>query len=295
MSSEKLDPAMLATLTDEERAAFEESEFSPEELAAMKGISGDDEDDGGDGDEETGDGDAVEAKTAEATEAADAADAVVETRATPAPRYEAKMPEDYAGQVAALKTQSDDLVKAFKAGEIDFDAYHEKSQALVLLRDDLVVARSKAEISGEMNEQSVEQTWANTIVQFSDKVIKEIDYRKDMAKQRDLDVFVKALAADDANADKPMDWYLVEAHKRVKALHGVAAVEDKPADDKKPVTARKPPLEGLPKTLAGVTGADGADDLAGEFTDLDGLDGFELETAIARMTPAMREKYAKAA
>ena len=40
------------------------------------------------------------------------------------------------------------------------------------------------------------------------------DYRKDAAKAEDLDGFVRMLANKQENADKPMDWFLAEAHKR---------------------------------------------------------------------------------
>ncbi len=47
----------------------------------------------------------------------------------------------------------------------------------------------------------------------------------DTGKQADLDMFVKSLANDAKNGDKPAEWFLVEAHKRVKALHGLLGSE----------------------------------------------------------------------
>ena len=38
----------------------------------------------------------------------------------------------------------------------------------------------------------------------------------------DLAAAEAALAADEANADKPLAWFLDEAHRRVKVLHGAA-------------------------------------------------------------------------
>jgi hypothetical protein len=43
-----------------------------------------------------------------------------------------------------------------------------------------------------------------------------------------------------------------------------------------------------------VPGADGPGDVGGEFADVLSLDGMEYETAIARMSPAQREKFARA-
>ena len=45
----------------------------------------------------------------------------------------------------------------------------------------------------------------------------------DAAKVRDLDLFVKALASDEANNEKPLVWFFDEAHRRVLALHGSTA------------------------------------------------------------------------
>ena len=110
-------------------------------------------------------------------------------------------------------------------------------------------------------------------------------------------MFVKALANDEKTSDKPMDWFLSEAHKRVQALHGVAPAPAKVDPPKDPLAEarekRKPNLGATPATLAHVPGGDGPGDVAGEFAHLDALEGDALESAIARMTPAQREKFSR--
>jgi hypothetical protein len=96
-----------------------------------------------------------------------------------------------------------------------------------------------------------------------------------------------------------MEWFLAEAHKRVMALRGAANVSapaPTPAVDRKAeaAAARKPRMDAVPATLAQVPGADGPGDVGGEFADVLSLDGMEYETAIARMSPAQREKFARA-
>jgi hypothetical protein len=44
-----------------------------------------------------------------------------------------------------------------------------------------------------------------------------IDYRTDKVKQAALDKYVKEIANAPGNDDKPMRWFLIEAHKRVLA------------------------------------------------------------------------------
>lgn len=83
---------------------------------------------------------------------------------------------------------------------------------------------------------------------------------------------------------------LTEGHRRVKALHGVAAAPA-PAPTPVPPPSRKSPIDAAPKTLAQAPGADGPGDVSGEFTDLDALDGEALEDALARLSPMQRAKY----
>lgn len=304
---EGLDKDMLATLTDEEREAFEPDAMSDDERAAMKAVA-----EGADDDEDEDDGDeaAPAAAPAEGKGAAPAADdqadkkdeAAAATQETEddedatdgRPRYTAKLPADYADQVAALKTESADLAKQFKDGDIDLDEFQLKQAEIAERRDALTVARTKAEISEEMNSQTDEQVWQGTIAKFMRATAKagDIDYLKDEAKMADLDQFVKVLSNNSANDDKPGEWFLREAHKRVRALHGLT--DGKPADPEppKPNTKRAADVSAIPATLAQVPGGDGPGDLAGEFADMDGLEGEELERAIARMTPAQREKFA---
>lgn len=313
MSAEQLDKDMLATLTDEERAAIEGDDMSAEEKAALEavaGAAGDDEGDD-DGDDDGADDDGADDDGAGTGEAAGKTGETAGTagEATgddgddgddePAPadvrtRYVAALPEDYADRVAALKQASTDLATSFRNGDIDLDEFQLKTQEIADQRDELTAARIKAEVSSEMNSQTEEQEWNNQVMRFVVNAAKAgaIDYRKDPLKQKDWDMFVKTLAADDANNDKPGEWFLKEAHKRVLALHGLTEKTVK----QDPPPSRKPGNGSVPSTLAHVPGGDNPADIGGnEFADLDGLEGDELETAIARMTPAQREKFAKAA
>ena len=133
------------------------------------------------------------------------------------------------------------------------------------------------------------------------------DYRKDTEKWSDLDGFVRSLAARTEYAHQSMDWFLVEAHKRVLALHGMPAApkasdsessaEAKPAlkaMDRNPID-RKPPLDIAPKALAMVPGREGPGDVDGEFADVLALEGLAYEQAIARMSPTERERFLRAA
>jgi membrane protein involved in colicin uptake len=126
------------------------------------------------------------------------------------------------------------------------------------------------------------------------------------------------LGNDPANTKKPGEWFLKEAHKRVKAIHGIAdkktAGEDpakaaaaKAEADKKAkeesdrkvkeaaIAARKNGGK-MPTTLGGVPSA-GENDLGkdneGEFAHLNGLNGMDLEVAVAGMTPEQQDRWAR--
>ncbi|MDV7397486.1 hypothetical protein RZS08_39155, partial [Arthrospira platensis SPKY1] len=129
----------------------------------------------------------------------------------------AKLPSDYDDQIKALKEKDLELRQKFKDGEIDID---ERDAGLIDLseqRERLLVLRAKAEISQEMTEQTAQSQWQNEINRAIARAAKEdgIDYRKDAAKAQDWDQFVRILAAKPEHSDKPMDWFLAEAHKRV--------------------------------------------------------------------------------
>jgi hypothetical protein len=56
-----------------------------------------------------------------------------------------------------------------------------------------------------------------------------------------------------------------------------------------------PPADAAPRTLADVPGGDGPGDVGGEFADVLALDGEAYEHAIARMSPAQRDKFLRSA
>lgn len=319
-ANSSLDQDTLATLSDEEREAIASSEYSEAELETMKNLAGDasdddnqdDDDSDDDSDDDAADAasqnkaeDAAPPAAAEATPPADekpAADEV--TAAEPAqvvPRYEAALPEDFNDRVSALGTAETEAWQKFNDGDLDQAALQAELSRIANERSELNAIKVKSEISQEMTAQTAAQQWQATInrslANFAKPEQGGIDYRKDEAKMADLDQFVKLLANKEENSDKPMEWFLAEAHKRVQALHGIAPApkKDETKDAIKEASAsRKPNLEAAPKTLANVPGGEGPGDVGGEFAEVDQLDGEELEAAIGRMTAAQRERYAQA-
>lgn len=316
-------------LTPEEISAMNGTDVADDDIDALKAVAGnanlsddeeddDDDDDGGDG----GDGQPVEGKGAADTGDDDADKVAAKTAGDPAtgaataqddddqgddeddqpirnqpfiPKYEARLPENYAQTIADLKSAEDDLKAKFKAGDIEFDEFEEQRAQIQSQRETLNSAKLKAEISQEMGQQTAQQTWQNTVNTYLTAVRKEVDYFANEDLATDLDGFVKQLANNPKHANRDMTWFLAEADKRVRALHDLAPRKAAKATEKKPdeLPNRKPNLDKAPKSLAQVPGGDGPGDVEGEFAHLDNLEGDELEAAIAKMTPAQREKFAR--
>jgi hypothetical protein len=310
--------AALANLTPEERAAVEDDDLDPKERAALeKIVEGDDDEDGEDGEEDKGEGkaddkaeDKGEAADGEAGKEKPAAGAAEEQEegdepGTSKPRVSlrATLPEDYEAKITAVDEQEAELATKFKAGGMEAEEFIAENKRIVKERNALDAMRIKAEMAAEINQQTAEQEWQWNVARFLRQVksAEGVDYAKDEDKGTDFDNFLKALAANPKNNNKEYEWFLSEAHKRTKVLHGIEdkkptlvnkdEPEKKPADPK----SRKPAVGKLPLTLAQVPGGDGPGDVEDEFSALDGLEGLEYETALAKMTPAQRERYMRAA
>ena len=334
-----IDEGLMATLTQEERDAMQATDDA--EVAQIDEVSGSADapthvseelpnpsisaasaPEAHDAEARIGDGamasNATEPKNDSASEPLDARPVqtltAVDVRPQPVPRYEARLPDDFDAQVKALADKELNIKRQFKAGEIEFDEFEQARSELLVQREQLTIAKTKAEISQEMNAQTAEQLWVHAVNEFMSDTAKldgaagGIDYRKDAEKASDLDGFVRSLAARSEYAHQSMAWFLTEAHKRVLALHGIATKT--PADqttdsdssakppaktvDRKPPD-RKPPLDIAPKTLAMIPGGEGPGDVDGEFADVLALEGLAYEQAIARMSSTERERFLRAA
>jgi hypothetical protein len=293
------DADMMATLTPEERAVIEADDLSPDEVAAMQRIAGDGEGDDDDDGDSQANAAPIEGRGAAPDDDADESAAEpAQARQSSAPRYEAPLPADYEARVQEIIDREAELKRQFRSGEMEFDDFEAQRSELLTEREGLTIARAKAEISQEMTAQSAQQAWQSSVNNFLAVTAQDggLNYRADPEKFEDLDNFVKTLAAKPGNADKPMEWFLTEAHKRVQALHGLSRPTPTPTPTNKPGnTRRTAPVDAIPQTLANVPGGDGPGDVEGEFADVMALDGMEYESAIARMTPGQRERFLRSA
>ncbi len=269
----------LAGLSDEERAALAEGD--DEDLAALKQIVGDKDDEGEDGgadkDADKGaDKDAGKDAAAEKPAAED--DSATETPAAEeqepgfVAQYHSAPVEDYAVKVAAIETRRAEALQQFKDGDIDAEEFSTQIQTVESELRVLDRAQVKAEISAEATKQAAEQEWAWEIKRFMrDTATREgIDYRVDLAQQNliraqeskkaediavaqealrrtrrlnaALDVEVKAISQEPESEGKTSVWCLHEAHRRLKADFGLG----KKATVAKPADSEKADLRRKP-------------------------------------------------
>lgn len=250
------------------------------------------------------------------------------------PAYKVAPPENYEQRVAELDKKYDEVTAKFKAGELELEDMLREHRAIDKERRELDAQKTKAEIAAEQAEQAAEQRWQWEVSRFMREAAKHegIDYRValheaalEAAKKAGdaeaikaaeekvrtsrvlngaLDAEVKALAADEANADKSGEWFLAEAHKRVKAafnLEGKSAKAATEAKTKAVASRRQPPVDKLPKTLGGLPAAGVVDigrDGEGEFAEANSLlesgDSMALEAYIAGKSAEWQERWARA-
>lgn len=239
-------------------------------------------------------------------EAAAAADDTPDQTPDPIlPQLDAPDLEGHQEQMAALLDQRKSIREQYRNGDISAE---EKDRLEDTVNDqiaDLRAQQQNAAFVDNWNRKAVETEYVSTIKRVRAEIRETdgIDYDTNKLLERDWDVRVKALASDPANANRPSEWFLREAHRQVKAeleataqkLGFVRPANAKPDPIASAVRDRRQPVERMAKSLAALPAA-AADNLSqgGEFAHLDRLNGDDLEAAIARMSPDQQDRYARA-
>lgn len=204
--------------------------------------------------------------------------------------YQVTLPADHAQKVSEVNARIADIGKKFQDGDITWEEHQSQLREADALRQDLTAQALKAQIAKEMQEQreqaqreAASKTWQESVESFIAKKPDAIDYSTDEAKSKDLDAYVKALAANPANADKSFDWFLNTAHTMVKTTHGVtgqapAKQEGKPAIESPANTAA--PINSLSDLPSGAPPA------KNEAENLDSMSGAALANRYMNMTSA---------
>lgn len=264
-------------------------------------------------DVESGDPDEEDPDEEEEEEAEPEPEPVPEPEPTPEPQPEPEPAPaanpDFVAPALDLSHLNGELADGIKA----IDA--RRAEATQKLMDGEITPAEYAKIDSEtLNERdalreelAIKKDWFKTVHDFRVQAAKTsgVNYFDDSEKFDAFDGWVQRLGANPKNADKPAEWFLAEAHKKVLVEFEITPPAAKTAqngtknvaDAKKvaPKTVRTPNLSNIPPTLGGLpaaapaTGGDG-----GEFAHLEKLTGLDYERAIARMTPEQRDRWSQA-
>lgn len=197
------------------------------------------------------------------------------------PVFTAELPVDHAQKMAEADEAISKVWQSFQEGDIGPEEYQSQTRAANAVREQLLSEAMMANISKKMVEQQAReqaetatQSWERTVGSFIGSKPDGVDYQGDEVKNRDLNTYVKALAADADNSDKPMDWFLTEAHALVRAKHRIASAAPK-IDEPNHNSSESNPARMPFQTLSDVPG--GLLPSKGEVEQLDEVSGSALQ------------------
>jgi hypothetical protein len=332
----KLTDAEKVGLSDEELEALDGEEVGGE-AGAGESADGAGDDEGVDGavaasttDDDDEDGPAPAGAEASATEGEAASQPAANTDAAstevasgteaatedpvplqPPPGAVIAVPEigDYEAERGALLDSRKELRQKHRDGDISADEYDEQLDELndkIALLDRRKSDHDNA-IAQNQAVQNAQYQW--TIEQVKKEFVSKdaIDYDKNPTLMAMWDQHVRALAKDEANANRQAEWFLREGHRMVKeevakvaASLGFSKADAPkppapPADKEKVAAAVKDRVKETKLKGVGEMPAASADSIADdEFSDIDNLSGLELERALAKMPEERANRYLNA-
>lgn len=303
----------LAGLSDEELAALEDDDVgtAAETARAAKAAALPDDGDRGDADgddDDAGTGDDAGADAAAAEAAAqsdDAGDGDGDAADEPTGlRLAAPTTEGHDEQINKLLDERKALRQRYREGDLTAEEKDAKEDEINDQIADLRADKKNAQFVENFNQQAAETEYINTVTAVKASILEKdgIDYDKSPLLIQRWDLKIRELASDPANAQRPGRWFLEQAHKAVmteldetaNALgykRGDAKGDTDAATVRAAVKARKPAATNA-KSLASLPlAAQDTGHAGGEFSHLEGLDGIDLEMALAKMTPDQERRY----
>lgn len=278
----------LMNLTDEEREALEaegEDQGHDEDTETHEGDADEStaEDDASDAE---GDEDDAQADKENAGEAEEEEEKTARREEQHAPLLTADAPEGADEKLKEISEQKNKLVEQFDDGDLTAREYQSELDKLAKAEREIELALHKSQIAAEMQEQQAKNAWLSTVNTFLDE---NPEYREKKRLYAMLDIEVRDIAADEANAGMSGRDILEKAHQNIADELGILAQQ--PAGKQKPKGKR---AIDAPPTLARVPAAEHTDVDNGRWAQLDRLmerDPERYEAEIAKLSDADREAY----
>lgn len=182
------------------------------------------------------------------------------------PVLDARLPDDFGQRVQQLLAADADLARRLENGELGLDEYRAAAEQLARDRATLARLHERATVAADLQRWQVEQNLHASFARFAAGVRDQVDYAHDASARRELAGFVDCIAGRPDAEGKSDGQIWREAHQAYMRLHGErhAAVEQASSRTAAP-----------------------------DFAHIDRLEGFDLEDALARMTEAERERWAR--
>lgn len=301
--SEKWTEEELAALTDEERAALLEDthdeQEADQEVDQEEQDTTQDADDQRDESEDTDDDQDDDSDQDDDTEGEqddddqagdDEAEKTQEEARHHVPILDATEPEDAQERLDQITSQKDQLVQQFDDGELTAKEYQQQLDALAKQEREIEQAQFKAKLAAEMQEQQARNQWLSTVNAFLDD---NPTYRQNQLMYRTLDMVVRDLAQQEANAGLSGREILERAHQQIAEQFGLQTEqEDKPATKVTKKASRK--TIDAPPTLKQMPAADNNEITDTKWDKLDRIaqtDPIKYEEELAKMSDAERDAY----
>jgi len=238
----------------------------------------------------------VEASTDEAPDAADAAnkdgddeaDKEPEEASGNAPKPTFVAPDDLEKRLTDIGKEKDAIAEKFDDGEITAQEHREQLKKL----DDEEWALRSQKVRAEVSDDILRQQFVGAATNF---VNKSERFKPGTRLYKMLDQEVRDMQeADPGNMYDP--GIIAKAAASIEKELGFESAVPKtdPKDEKKDGGKGKRGKKGLadiPPTLADVPASDPVEDDGSEFAHIDRLDGEAHERALAKLSPADRERY----
>lgn len=296
--------AILAGLTNEERAALAAPDEDDDDAvaapaAAAQLAEGEKPDDAKPDDEDSKPAaaaavvDAAVAATTggDAAPATDAQAAAPESSPAPqqaAPILVAQAPEDAEAKLAEIATAKGALDTKFDEGDITNAEYRKELDALNKRERDIELDLREAKLAERMEAQRQKNEWDRDCNTF---LASHAEYQGEANKEAFARLNETVMVVARINPHLTGPQVLEKAHKFMQVDSGIA-----PAPAAKPAAAAKPAQAVIPKqaaqpSLHAVPAAQVADAGEGRFAALRGLNGFQLEDAMAKMSESDRAAF----
>ena len=280
-------------LSDEERAALADDETETEKAAIddKEEATAEASDEG----KESTDSEAPEEADAEPEAQADE-DAEVEPEDSPK-----EPPAREVGDLSALDSKLSEINNAIAEldaqvadGEIDLTDHIKQTRELQDAKTQLMLEKAEYIRNQNENAREVQIAWDMAIDRFySDPANKAFDHPDNGGNEIAFETMRNWLIKlQEKTPGRTPVWYLHQAKRDVQGFTGMQ--QDEPAKKPEPKQRRKSALDGadIPRTLSD-TPAAANNSVEDEFSYLEKLGGEELEAAVAKMTPAQMDRWAR--